>query len=116
MNEIAIRVENPKILFYEDQPLEGPQYQKELGESVSLEKPEFSLRAEPFFFSKRALPILSYEWQMNNQKIETPQKPNLLNLTAPSGQKGTSAVSLALENLQNILERASKTIQINFNF
>jgi len=115
-NKIAIGVENPKILFYENQPLEGPQYQKELGESISLGKPELILRAEPFFFSKRALPILSYEWQMNSQKIETPQKPNLLNLTAPSGQKGTSVISLALENSKNILERASKTIQINFNF
>ena len=115
-NQIVIGVENPKILFYEDRPLEGTQYQKELGESVSLGKPELILRAEPFFFSKRALPILSYEWQMNGQKIETPQKPNLLNLTAPSGQKGTSAISLALENSKNILERANKTIQINFNF
>ncbi|MDP3052287.1 MAG: hypothetical protein Q8N42_02145 [bacterium] len=115
-NQIAIGVENPKILFYENQPLEGPQYQKELEESISLGKPELILRAEPFFFSKRALPILSYEWQMNGQKIETPQKPNLLNLTAPSGQKGTSVISLTLENSKNILERANGTIQINFDF
>ncbi len=115
-NQIVIGVENPKILFYEENPLEGAQYQRESGESISLGKPELILRAEPFFFSKRALPILSYEWQMNGQKIETPQKPNFLNLTAPGGQKGTSVISLALENSKNILERASKTIQINFNF
>lgn len=117
-NSVRVKVNEPKILFYEEHPLEGPQYQKELssfGSAFLLEKSELILRAEPYFFSKRALPILSYEWQMNNKKIETPQKPNLLNLVVPSGQKGTSIISLSLENLKNILERANRTIQINFN-
>ncbi|PIQ69647.1 MAG: hypothetical protein COY22_00310 [Candidatus Tagabacteria bacterium CG_4_10_14_0_2_um_filter_40_13] len=115
VNYMIIKVNEPKILFYEEKPLEGPQYQKELGNAFDLLESELSLRAEPYFFSRKALPILSYEWRMNDKKIETPQKPNVFNLTAPSGQKGTSIINLALENLKNILERASKTIQINFS-
>ncbi len=115
VNYMAIKVNKPKILFYEVEPLAGPQYQKELGNTFNLSKSESSLRAEPYFFSKRALPILSYEWQMNDKKIETPQKPNLLNLTiAEKTTKGASLIKLFLENPLNILERAGKSLQINF--
>jgi hypothetical protein len=114
-NSVRIKINEPKILFYEESPLEGPLYQRELGSAFSLNKPELILRAEPYFFSKRALPILSYEWLMNNKKVATPQKPNLLNLAAPSGQKGTSIIALALENIKNVLERANKIIQVNFD-
>ncbi len=114
-NSIRVKINEPKILFYEERPLEGTRYQKELGAAMTLENPEFTIRAEPYFFSKRALPLLSYEWTMNNKKIETPQKPNLLNLSVPSGTKGTSVVELSLFNPKNILERAEKLLQININ-
>jgi len=115
LNYMTIRVNGPKILFYEVKPLEGPQYQKELGSTFDLLKSELSLIAEPYFFSRRALPILSYEWRMNDKKIDTPQKPNLLNLTiAEKTAKGASLIRLLLENPLNILERAEKTLQINF--
>jgi hypothetical protein len=113
---VHVKINKPKILFYEERPLEGTRYQKELGEAITLENPEFTIRAEPYFFSKRALPLLSYEWTMNNKKIETPQKPNLLNLSIPSGAKGTAGIiELSLFNPKNILERAEKLLQININ-
>lgn len=115
-NSILISINDPKILFYEENPLEGPQYQTELGNTFNLENPQLILRAEPFFFSKRALPILSYEWRMNGKKIkEADQKPNILNLAAPKDAKGSSLVQLSLINLKNVFEMAEKNLQINFN-
>lgn len=114
-NFIRIKVNQPKILFYEERPLEGTQYQKELGAAMTLENTEFTIRAEPYFFSKRALPLLTYEWLMNNKKIEDAKKPNLLNLSVPEGTKGISVISLSLFNPKNILERAEKMLQININ-
>jgi hypothetical protein len=116
VNSVLIKINKPKILFYENLPFEGPQYQKELGGSFTLAKNELALRAEPYFFSKRALQKFSYEWQINNKQIEKGQKPNLINLALPEGTiKGISLVKLSMSNPLNILEMAEKELQINFN-
>ncbi|MFH0803664.1 MAG: hypothetical protein V1877_00915, partial [Candidatus Tagabacteria bacterium] len=116
INNILIKINEPKILFYEDLPFEGPQYQKELGENFTLTKNELILRAEPYFFSKRALQKFSYEWQINNKQVEKGQKPNLINLALPEGiTKGVSLIRLFMSNPLNILEMAEKELQINFN-
>ncbi len=116
VNSILIKINEPKILFYEDLPFEGPQYQKELGENFTLAKKELALRAEPYFFSKRALQKFSYEWQINNKQVEKGQKPNLINLALPEGTiKGISLIRLSMSNPLNILEMAEKELQINFD-
>ena len=115
-NSILIKINESKILFYENIPLEGPQYQKELGGNFTLNKKELIIRAEPYFFSKRALQKFSYEWQINNRQIEKGQKPNLINLALPEGiTKGISLIRLSMSNPLNILEMAEKELQINFN-
>lgn len=116
VNSVLIKINEPKILFYEDIPFEGPQYQKELGNNFTLAKTELSLKAEPYFFSKRALQKISYEWQINNKQIEKGQKPNLINFVLPEGTiKGMSLIRLSMSNPMNILEMAEKEMQINFN-
>lgn len=115
-NSIQIKISDPKIIFYEENPLEGPEYQKELGDTLDLGKSELILRAEPYFFSKRALSIIPWEWQMNDKKIAAPQKPNVLHLNIPKGTaQGSSFIKLSLSNIMNVLETAEKTLQINFN-
>jgi hypothetical protein len=114
-NKILIKTRGPQILFYEELPLEGPQYQKELGASLSLQKSELTIIAEPYFFSRNALQSISYEWLMNDKKIETSGKPNLLNLALPAAVKGASLIRFSMSNLLNITETAEKELQINFN-
>ena len=115
-NSIIIPISRPKILFYEENPLEGPQYQKELGNDFNLGKSELILRAEPYFFSKRALSIIPWEWQMNDKKITASQKPNILYLRVPEGAtQGKSLIKLSLSNILNVLETAEKALQIDFN-
>jgi hypothetical protein len=115
-NSVLIKINEPKILFYENILFEGPQYQKELGENFTLAKNELALKAEPYFFSKRALQKFSYEWQINNKQVEKGQKPNLINLAFPEGvTKGISLISLSMSNPLNVLEMAEKQVQINFN-
>ncbi len=116
VNSVLIKINEPKILFYEDIPIEGTQYQKELGENFTLNKKELILRAEPYFFSKRALQKFSYEWQINNKQVEKSQKPNLINLALPEGTiKGISLIKLSMSNPLNILEMAEKELRINFD-
>ena len=113
---IQIKISDPKIIFYEENPLEGPEYQKGLGDNIDLAKSELILRAEPYFFSKRALSIIPWEWQMNDKKIAAPQKPNVLYLNIPKETtQGSSLIKLLLSNTLNVLETAEKALQINFN-
>ncbi len=114
-SQTSIKISQPQIIFYENLPLEGPQYQTALGENFNLAKKEVILKAEPYFFSKRALKSISYEWQMNDKKIQTSAKPNLLNLSAPASTYGASLVRLSMSNPLNILEMAEKELKINFS-
>lgn len=115
-NSLYLEISRPKILFYEEDSWEGPQYQKELGSDFNLAVPQIIVRAEPYFFSKRALSGLSIQWQMNSKDISVPQKPNILPLAVPSEEaKGTSLINLSLSNPLNPLEAAGKMLQINFD-
>jgi hypothetical protein len=116
-NKIEIRISEPKLLFYEEHPLEGVQYQKELSGIFNLIKPELILRAEPYFFNKRGLSALSFNWRINDKQVEIPLKANVLPLAAPKETKeGVSIVKLAVKNLENLIEFAEKALQININY
>lgn len=117
VKKIMVAIGEPKVLFYEEHPLEGPQYQQELSGAINLNKPEIALRADPYFFTGKDPLKLLYEWRMNDKKISTPQKPNLLYLSVPAGSlKGSSLIGLSLSNPSNIMEMAEKALRINFNF
>ncbi len=113
---ISIKINEPKILFYEESPLEGPLYQKALNGSFSLQNPELSIRAEPYFFSRGTLSSLIKKWAINSKEVEISKKPNIINLSIQEKTKGTSLVKLSLTNPINIYEFAQKLIQINFEF
>ncbi len=114
-NKLQINAGQPKILFYEENPLAGPLYQKELGNAFSINKPEFTIRAEPYFLSKRNLGSDSYEWAINGNPVATPRKPTLLNLAIPANATGISTIKLSIQNQKNIFEFAEKFLQANLN-
>lgn len=114
-NRVEIVASQPKISFYEENALEGPLYQKELGDNLDINKPEFIVRAEPYFFSLKNLAGAAYEWMINDKIISTPQKPNLIRLTIPEGAKGYSTIKLSVQNQTNIFETAKKFLQANLN-
>jgi len=62
---IRIKINEPKLIFYEEHPLKGPLYEKALGTELNLLNNELALRAEPYFFSKVNL---LYDWKMNGKK------------------------------------------------
>src|SRR3989338_2491571 len=43
---------SPKLVFYADNPLEGPFYAKSFGNKVTLKTKDIAIRAEPYFFNK----------------------------------------------------------------
>lgn len=105
----------PKILFYENNPLEGPRYNKALAREITLSNGEIGIRAEPFFFSRGALANLSYEWTMNAEKIFPEQFANVLSLrTGPANGGGRSVIGLRISNPVNLLQTAEERVEINY--
>lgn len=110
---VAIEIGEPKVVFYEDNPLEGPQYNKALNREVQLEKEEIIVRAEPYFFSLRDLEKLSYQWLMNGEKVFPEEFPNLLSLRKSEGS-GRALIEVKVSNPLNILQFGGNSLGINY--
>lgn len=61
----------PEIYFYEDSPLSGTRFGRALSGSISVDAPEYTLTAAPYFFSRtnRLLGHLVFEWYIDNRRV-----------------------------------------------
>lgn len=114
--EKRIKIETipPKIIFYQENPLEGAQYNKALEKETDLYGGEISVRAESYFFSNSNLSQLSYQWKMNGNSIETEGRKNIIDFRTGEGIIGSALVDLVVQNPINILQSASSNFRINF--
>ncbi|MFH1979158.1 MAG: hypothetical protein ABII97_02145, partial [Patescibacteria group bacterium] len=114
---IVLSVANtkPKTLFYENDNLLGTLFNKTLQGGVSLFN-TISIKAEPFFFSKRGnFDHLTFEWSMNNKEIQTDSGvPNILNLKKDSDASGNVSISLRVQNWKEKLQFAENNLIVNF--
>lgn len=111
---LVLEAETPQVLLYEDSPLYGTYYNKALG-TVSLEKEEITLIAEPFFFSSinnRKFGV-DFSWSVNGEKVSGAFGESLT-LRKTEGLSGTTLVSLVAEHITQALQTARGNVQINF--
>ena len=111
--KIKIKIGEPKIIFYKDNPMEGVNYNSALGSEIELGENEISVRAEPYFFSSKNLNSLSYQWKMNNQSMEPGEKKNTADFRVDSGP-GSALINLRIQNPINVLQFTEKSLKINF--
>ncbi len=114
-NSINIKNHEPKLLFYKDHHLEGPSYDKTIGKMFDLADSEILIRAEPYFFSiPKDESSLSFEWEVNGEKI-APESPNVIDLrTDPGSGTGQSEVSASARHLFKDFQSAFNSFRINF--
>jgi len=110
---VDIEIGAPKILLYEESPLEGPKYNRALTGGVQLEQDEIIVRAEPYFFSIKDLEKLSYEWFMNKEKVIPEESSNILSLRKRESS-GRSLINVKISNPANILQYADNSLGINY--
>jgi len=105
----------PMVVLYNDNPLEGPAYNKAFRRDTELKTRDLTIRAEPFYFSGgnngRGL---EYDWRMNGKKINAGKKPNVVSLAAGEGS-GSADMSLKISNTgDNMFQSAEKFMEIKF--
>lgn len=111
---IIIRVGEPKIIFYENRPLEGVRYNSALNRGFTMRGNRVTIVAEPYFFSPGdpKSSDLDYEWSVNNSPIATPENKN--SLVIERGERGGIArISLTLESLSKLFQQAVVEMRIN---
>lgn len=111
---VAVPLSYPFVLFYENHPLLGVWYARPFGSKISLSKPEFSISAEPYFFSNETIGVSDYRysWTLNNREVQTSGRTIVLR--NDSGAKGLSNISLGIQGLKKTFQAASRSLSVDF--
>lgn len=111
---VYLSLSNPFILFYDNNPLLGVLYNRPFSTTLALTKKEFSIRAEPYFFSNERgeVQTLQYNWSVNGAQVQNYGRN--ITLRNETGAKGISAVSLAMRGTTQSFQSASHGIVVNF--
>ncbi|MCH7882803.1 hypothetical protein IIA95_00050 [Patescibacteria group bacterium] len=108
---IVIPVAGPKVLFYEERPLEGTVIGAALTNFILPAGTQSTFRAVPFFFTRGA--PLSYKWFIDGEAAQEEGLPDILRLTAAIGSGGLVSISTTINNVRNILQRISDSFTID---
>ena len=104
---------SPNLAVYENNPLYGFMFHKEMTGTHRLEGREVTFTAFPFFFSasNRVEDILGYDWRTNIGGTET---RNSVTYRTPENVAGTSQVSVKASNRDRIMQSAEKSFMVQF--
>jgi hypothetical protein len=103
-SEITINPSNPKVLFYEEKPLEGIAYGKALLGTITVPDGEMTVTAEPFFFTKENLNL---RWFVDNV-LASSTTPTL---TVSRNQ----TIRATFSNITEAIQSATSLLNINLN-
>lgn len=110
----AIAPLSPSLVIYENNPLYGFMFNKEMSGVYDLKNKEVTFSAFPFFFSAydRIDPVLSYEWRTNAGGVE---RANSVTYRVPEGNvSGSSVVRVKTANGDKITQSANRNFSIKF--
>lgn len=109
---IDVPLSRPFILFYEKHPLLGVLYNRPLDTEYALDKKEFSISAEPYFFSNEdpRTPTLKYSWTINGKAAQ--QHSRTITVRNDTGEKGDSSIALAMRGITKTFQNASQKLTV----
>ncbi len=104
---------DPLIIFYKKSPTEGTLYNNALIDQTQMVEDEMTVVAEPYFLSLKGHEnSFQYTWQINGNQIETPSRKNEITIR-PTDRNGYSLISLSLENMNALFQKATRQLRIN---
>lgn len=115
-NLISISPEKPEVIFYEDNLILGPLWNRGYTNDLYLSSKEIKLRAEPYFLSVWTAddPSLSYTWRVGGNTISQAKNNNSLGLRNESEEEGSTRVSLNIDVKDKILQSIQNNLFIQF--
>lgn len=112
-SSLVIKPYDPKIIFYEKDPLLGVLYNQGLYNSATLSRLDKTLIASPYFVSSKDPnnSDLTYTWSLNGSDLSTPSTPNQIVLRG-TDQTGTATLNLLIESASKLFLSAKKSINL----
>jgi hypothetical protein len=95
---LVIYLSKPEITFYEQVPLEGANYKKQVIGTYELYGEEASFIAFPLFWPRDSLDNLNYAWKVNSLNSPKTETPNILTVRQPSGGTGINEINLRVSS------------------
>ncbi len=106
----------PKVVIYENNPLYGVIYEKAIANEFKLNGTEIALTATPYFFNNDEVnnKKIKYDWNMNGQNISDRQNARGITFRNTDGGKGSTEISVDLQNNENELQSARTSAVLNY--
>jgi hypothetical protein len=112
---ISLAPQLPQLLFYENSPIYGIQYNRALSSNTVLSQSEISIVGIPYFIGtkEREGNNLKYEWRQNGNIVNSGNKSTLI-FRQDKDTKGVSFVSLQISNPDKMFQMAANDISLSF--
>ena len=110
---ITINGSDPTVLMYENSPLYGILFNREVGTRATLTSKEITFEVFPYFFNTTNRNRLTYIWNINYIPASGFNGP-FITLRDTGNQAGVSSVSVEVVNGNLFTEDITKAISINF--
>ena len=112
--DVTIPIFPPKLLMYAFDPINGIDWNHEVGSTLTVGSAQKTLLAIPYFFTP-ANPLdsdLTYAWTINGSPIDTPSIENMITLQGGTST-GVSNVSLSITSQLKLFLQAEKNLTVN---
>ena len=114
----VVKPEDPKLLFYEKNPIYGILYNKAISNSYYMgDRDELTITAEPFSFDflKSTDDNSTYSWKINNNSATSSNNKNeLLVIQQENKIKGTASISVDISNIKKDFQEVSGDFNLEF--
>lgn len=115
MASISLQPGDPSISYYEEDSLYGVLYNKSLQNKINLVNTEVTIRAVPYDFNTTLKNSpLAYTWSINNLERQDLSTNQSITLRTKGDSTGSSAISLEIRNLNDILQGAQNFLNVSF--
>lgn len=116
-NHVILGPTSPEVTLYENSPLYGILFNKEISRNFEFgSAEERSIAAFPYFFgaTDRNDPDLSYKWTINGNAINVPKDQTDMTFRNTENLEGKSIIGIVVNNISNFLEEAKSAMIIDF--
>lgn len=117
MGFISLQSVSPHVVVYENDPVLGMRIERAVSDSFDLVREEVMFTAHPYFISGSTRTNSGrneFAWRVNNRVVENPLEDKSSIVLRQTGGSGTANVSVSVQNLDELLQRAVTGFSINF--
>ncbi len=111
--ETRISTSQPLSLIYENSPLYGILFNQAVRGGFTLDGPEVTLEAVPYFFNAVSVSSLNFSWSVNYQNVDA-FTSSFLTVRNIGTDSGNAPVSVNIVNPQSLAEAARSAFTVNF--